>query len=88
MTRPNILWLVADHFALRQFEFHRDLDELYDLSKDPYEMTTLVDDPKFGNILKEMRLVLTAAHRSLHNRMHRKGRYHDHTPTTDHAEHH
>lgn len=37
---------------------------------------------------KRMRLVLTAAHRELHNRMHRMGAYHDHTPAEDHPEHH
>jgi hypothetical protein len=37
---------------------------------------------------KRMRLVLEAAHRSLHNRMHQQGQYHDHTPVTDHPEHH
>ena len=36
---------------------------------------------------KRMRLVLTSAHRKLHNRMHRAGIYHDHTPTQHHAEH-
>jgi hypothetical protein len=37
---------------------------------------------------KRMRLVLTTAHRNLHNRMHQRGTYHDHTPVTDHPEHH
>jgi hypothetical protein len=37
---------------------------------------------------KRMRLVLTAAHRRLHNRMHQSGTFHDHTPVADHAEHH
>jgi len=37
---------------------------------------------------KRMRLVLTAAHRQLHNRLHRMGRYHEHTPTEDHPAHH
>ena len=37
---------------------------------------------------KRMRLVLTSAHRSLHNRMHQQGQYHAHTPLDDHAEHH
>jgi hypothetical protein len=37
---------------------------------------------------KRMRLVLKSAHRSLHNRMHKHGTYHAHTPVTDHAEHH
>jgi hypothetical protein len=36
---------------------------------------------------KRMRLVLTSAHRSLHNRMHLQGHYHQHTPATDHPEH-
>jgi hypothetical protein len=37
---------------------------------------------------KRMRLVLESAHRGLHNRMHKLGYYHDHTPVTDHPEHH
>ncbi|HOJ34671.1 MAG TPA: CehA/McbA family metallohydrolase [Candidatus Hydrogenedentes bacterium] len=37
---------------------------------------------------KRMRLVLTAAHRSLHNRMHQHGMYHDHTVQHDHDAHH
>ncbi len=36
---------------------------------------------------RRMRLVLTGAHRDLHNRLHKQGVYHDHTPATDHAEH-
>jgi len=38
-------------------------------------------------VYKRMRLVLESAHRSLHNRMHRLGYYHDHTPVKDHPEH-
>jgi hypothetical protein len=37
---------------------------------------------------KQMRLILQAVHRKLHNRMHRLGHYHDHSPMDDHAEHH
>ncbi len=37
---------------------------------------------------KRMRLVLEAAHRALHNRMHQAGYYHDHTVGADHAAHH
>ena len=37
---------------------------------------------------KRMRMVLTGAHRDLHNRMHQTGRYHKHTAVRDHAEHH
>lgn len=33
---------------------------------------------------KRMRLTLVAAHRSLHNRMHQLGHYHEHTPLADH----
>ncbi len=36
---------------------------------------------------KRMQMVFTAAHRQLHNRMHRMGHYHRHTPTEDHPEH-
>jgi hypothetical protein len=32
-------------------------------------------------VYKRMRLVLVAAHRSLHNRLHQAGAYHEHTPT-------
>jgi hypothetical protein len=37
---------------------------------------------------KRMRMVLTSAHRTLHNRMHEMGYYHQHTPVNDHPEHH
>jgi hypothetical protein len=37
---------------------------------------------------KRMRLVLESAHRTLHNRMHQQGHFHDHNPVTDHMEHH
>jgi len=37
---------------------------------------------------KRMRLVLQSAHRALHNRMHRLGHFHEHTPREDHPEHH
>jgi len=37
---------------------------------------------------KRMRLILTAAHRRLHNRLHQAGCYHEHSPVEDHAEHH
>ena len=39
-------------------------------------------------IYKRMRMRLTAAHRSLHNRMHEKGHDHVHTQPHDHKEHH
>jgi hypothetical protein len=35
-------------------------------------------------VYKRMRLVLEAAHRSLHNRLHQAGQYHEHTQAKDH----
>jgi hypothetical protein len=37
---------------------------------------------------KRMRMVLESAHRSVHNRLHQAGFYHEHSPVADHAEHH
>lgn len=37
-----------------------DMDELYDLSADPYEMTNLVDDPALSDVLADMRTRLAA----------------------------
>jgi hypothetical protein len=34
-----------------------------------------------------MRLVLESAHRSLHNRLHQAGQYHEHTQAKEHPEH-
>ncbi len=42
---------------------------------------TRADDTRY----KRMRLVLTSAHRNLHNRLHQAGHYHQHTPVDDHA---
>lgn len=39
-------------------------------------------------VYKRMRLILESSHRRIHNRMHRAGVFHDHTPVTDHKEHH
>jgi len=39
-------------------------------------------------VYRRMRLVLESAHRTLHNRMHRAGVFHEHTIGTDHPEHH
>jgi hypothetical protein len=37
---------------------------------------------------RRMRMVLLSTHRSLHNRLHQHGVFHEHTPATDHDEHH
>ena len=38
-------------------------------------------------VYKRMRLKLTAAYRKLHNELHQKGHYHEHTAVTQHPEH-
>jgi hypothetical protein len=45
---------------------------------------TRADDRSY----KRMRLVLESARRTFHHRMHQMGYFHDHTPVTDHREHH
>ncbi len=39
-------------------------------------------------VYRSMRLVIESAHRGLHNRMHQAGYFHEHTPITDHPDHH
>jgi hypothetical protein len=36
-------------------------------------------------VYKRIRLKLTSAHRRLHNELHQRGQYHDHTPVTQHS---
>jgi hypothetical protein len=45
---------------------------------------TRADDKAF----KRMKMVLTSAHRTIHNRMHEAGYFHHHTSVNDHPEHH
>jgi hypothetical protein len=37
---------------------------------------------------KRMKMVLTSAHRTIHNRLHEMGYFHQHTSVNDHPEHH
>jgi len=39
------------------------------------------------NAYQRMRLLLTSVHRTLHNRMHQQGHFHQHSATEDHREH-
>lgn len=39
-------------------------------------------------VYKRMKMVLTSAHRSIHNRLHEAGMFHSHTPVNDHPDHH
>jgi len=34
---------------------------------------------------KRLRLKLTSAHRTLHNELHKRGQFHEHTPVTQHS---
>ena len=45
---------------------------------------TRADDKTF----KRMKMVLTSAHRTIHNRLHEMGYFHQHTSVNDHPEHH
>ncbi|MBL8209027.1 MAG: hypothetical protein JNM09_32815, partial [Blastocatellia bacterium] len=45
---------------------------------------TRADDASY----KRMRMTLTAAHRKLHNELHRRGHHHHHTHSHDHHHHH
>lgn len=38
-------------------------------------------------VYKRMRMSLTTAYRKLHNQLHQRGHYHEHTPATHHPEH-
>ncbi len=40
------------------------------------------------NAFKRMKMVLTSAHRTIHNQMHAMGYFHQHTAFNDHPEHH
>jgi hypothetical protein len=42
---------------------------------------TRADDRSY----KRMRLALESAHRALHNRLHQRGYYHEHTPVKEHS---
>ena len=36
-------------------------------------------------VYKRLRLKLTSVHRGLHNELHQRGQYHEHTPVTEHS---
>lgn len=39
-------------------------------------------------VYKRMRLRLTGTYRKLHNELHKRGHIHEHSPVTNHDEHH
>ena len=47
-----------ERFKLIHWLQHQDADELYDLERDPHEMTNLIDDPAYARTLAELRATL------------------------------
>ena len=45
--------LVTDRF--KYIENQGQMDELYDLKEDPYELTNLVDDPAYEEVLSDLK---------------------------------
>jgi hypothetical protein len=70
-------------------EFFTEIDALTILEQIEGAMTYLdtIGTRAEDEAYKRMKMVLEASHRSLHNRMHLSGIYHDHTPLSDHEEH-
>jgi arylsulfatase A-like enzyme len=62
-------WLLdMDYRAIRTERYkyihwmqHPDENELYDLEKDPYETTNLIDDPQLAGIVGHLRAEMAAA---------------------------
>ncbi|MEQ8533151.1 MAG: DUF4976 domain-containing protein, partial [Imperialibacter sp.] len=53
---------VKRHYGIRNYRyklihFYHDVDtwELYDLQQDPQEMNNLIDDPKYGDVVEELK---------------------------------
>ena len=50
--------LLNERWKLIHFTDLRDMDELYDLQSDPYEMKNLIGDPRSYEILESLRVRL------------------------------
>lgn len=55
---PNMLAIRSEKFKLVDAFLQNDIDELYDLEKDPGEMTNLINDPKYDQVEQELRAEL------------------------------
>jgi N-acetylglucosamine-6-sulfatase len=55
---PNMLAIRSEKFKLVDAFLENDLDELYDLQKDPGEMVNLINNPKYDQVEKELRAEL------------------------------
>lgn len=80
--------VVAIHVAGTAFESAADAMTILDQIEASIAFLDTLGTKAEAKRYREMRLALTAAHRELHNRMHAAGHYHEHTPVTDHKEHH
>ncbi|PNV60942.1 hypothetical protein C0033_15970 [Clostridium sp. chh4-2] len=54
MLTQRIIWKGSYKYVFNGF----DKDELYDLEKDPYELKNCIDDPSYGEVLKQMVSIL------------------------------
>lgn len=52
---PNMLALRTNKYKLVDAFLENDIDELYDLEKDPGEMVNLINDPAYKNVQNELR---------------------------------
>jgi hypothetical protein len=89
-TRDRSSAFVAGHGGCRSSEFYAAADALTILEQIEGALAYLdtVGTRAHDANYKRMRLVLESAHRKIHNRMHPRGSFHEHTPAEDHAEHH
>jgi N-acetylglucosamine-6-sulfatase len=52
---PNMLAIRTDKYKMVDCFIGNDIDELYNLEKDPGEMTNLIDDPKYDQVEQKLR---------------------------------
>ena len=55
---PNMLAIRSEKYKLVDAFLKDDIDELYDLEKDPGEMVNLINDPKYDQVEQELRAEL------------------------------
>lgn len=48
----------TDRYKYIHWSHHEDMDELYDLETDPFEMRNLIDDPTMGEVAEDLRAEL------------------------------
>jgi N-acetylglucosamine-6-sulfatase len=48
----------TNRYKYIRYEDLDDMDELYDLASDPYELRNVIDDPRYGAVLSDMQTEL------------------------------